>query len=69
MEQEDVDMIFSHMNSAKRAKHNGRSYYDYFCFLNDKKVLDCLNINKIADSEVIQNEQLTHMLKQNRLQK
>lgn len=69
MEQEDVDIIFSHMNSAKRAKHNGRSYYDYFCFLNDERILDCLNISKIADSEVIQNDQLTQMLKQKRLQK
>lgn len=69
MAQEDIDTIFSHMNSAKRAKHNGRSYYDYFCFLNDKKILDCLNIKKIEDSDVIQNEQLTQRLKQNRLEK
>ena len=66
MKQEDADTIFSHMNSAKRAKHNGKSYFEYFCFLNNKKFLDCLNIRKINDSEVIQNELLTKKLMENR---
>lgn len=67
LDQEDIDIIFSHINSAKRAKHNGKSYYDYFCFLNDKKILDCLNIKKIPDTEVIQNELLVKKIKREKM--
>lgn len=50
--QDKVDLVFSHINSTPRKSLGGKTPYEAFEFLYGKKILDKLNIQKIAKDEV-----------------
>ena len=50
--QEKVNLMISHINSAKRASLNGKTPYEAFCFLYGSELLDKLGIVKIAPEKV-----------------
>lgn len=52
--QEDVNLIFSHINSVLRKSLNGKSAYDVFSFTYGQKITSLLGISKIPCKEVIQ---------------
>lgn len=52
--QDDVDLIFSHVNSVKRKQFNGKSAYDMFSFSYSAKLADVLGISLIEPTNVIQ---------------
>lgn len=52
--QEDVNLIFSHVNSVKRKQFNGKSAYDMFTFFYSEKLANTLGISCIAPKDVIQ---------------
>ena len=45
--QEDIDLMFSHINSAPRATLNGKTPYEAFEFLYGTEILNKLNVQKI----------------------
>ena len=59
--QEDLDLMFSHINSTPRKIYNGKTPYEMFIFLHStednpkrgKEILDKLNIKEIKRDEVI----------------
>lgn len=61
--QKDLNLIFSHINSAKKKSLNGKSAYEMFTFMYGKKLADTLGLVEIAPNEVIQNKQLLKQLK------
>jgi len=50
--QEDLNLMFSHINSTPRASLNGRTPYEAFEFLYGKEILKKLNIQKIEKDMV-----------------
>lgn len=52
LKQEDIDLMFSHINSAPRASLNGKTPYEAFEFLYGNEILDKLNIQKIEKDTV-----------------
>jgi len=50
--QEDLNLMFSHINSAPRASLNGRTPYEAFEFLYGNEILKKLNIQKIEKDMV-----------------
>ena len=50
--QEDLNLMFSHINSAPRKSLNGRTPYETFEFLYGNEILEKLNIRKIAKDMV-----------------
>lgn len=50
--QEDIDLMFSHINSTPRAALNGKTPYEAFEFLYGKEMLDKLNVQKIEKDMV-----------------
>jgi len=52
--QQDVNLIFSHVNGVKRNSLNGKSAYDIFLFTYDEITTDALGISFIPPKEVIQ---------------
>ena len=50
--QEKVDLMCSHVNSYARESLNGKSPYEMFEFLYNKKILDTLNIQKIPSDQI-----------------
>ena len=50
--QEKVNLVFSHINSTPRKSLGGKTPYETFEFLYGKKILNKLNIQKIAKDEV-----------------
>ena len=52
LKQEDIDLMFSHINSAPRASLNGKTPYEAFEFLYGNEILDRLNIQKIEKDTV-----------------
>jgi len=51
--QEDLVLMFSHINSTPRERHKGKTPYEMFEFLYGKELLDKLNIEEIKRDEVI----------------
>ena len=59
--QEDLDLMFSHINSTPRKIYNGKTPYEIFTFLyskednpnRGKEILDLLNIKEIKRDEVV----------------
>ena len=45
--QEDIDLMFSHINSSPRAALNGKTPYEAFEFLYGTEILNKLNVQKI----------------------
>lgn len=56
--QENVDLIFSHINAVKRKQFNGKSAYDMFTFTYSKELAEALGISFIAPKDVIQTSKL-----------
>lgn len=56
--QETVNLIFSHVNSVKRAIFNGKTPYEIFTFTYGNKLAELLGIKEIPASEVIQSPKL-----------
>ena len=56
--QENVNLIFSHINSVKRKQFNGKSSYDMFTFTYSKKLAEALGISFVAPKDVIQTSKL-----------
>lgn len=56
--QENVNLLFSHINAVKRKQFNGKSAYDLFTFAYSKELADTLGISFIAPNEVIQTSKL-----------
>lgn len=50
--QEDIDLMFSHINSTPRATLNGKTPYEAFEFLYGKEILNKLNVQKIEKDMV-----------------
>ena len=69
--QEDLDLMFSHINSTPRNSLKGKTPYEVFCFMmstpdnsnRGKEILDLLNIKEIKRDEVILKP---YLLKQNK---
>ena len=51
--QEDLNLVFSHINSTPRESLNGKTPYEIMEFLYGNELLDLLNINKIKRDEII----------------
>ena len=60
--QENVNTIFSHINSVKRKQFNGKSSYDMFTFTYSEDIARLLGISKIEPTDVIQNSKLLKKL-------
>ena len=56
--QENVNLIFSHINAVKRKQFNGKSAYDMFTFTYSKELAHLLGISYIAPKDVIQTSKL-----------
>lgn len=52
--QENVNLIFSHINAVKRKQFNGKSAYDMFSFTYSKELAEVLGISFVAPKDVIQ---------------
>lgn len=51
--QDDLNLVFSHINSTPRESLNGKTPYEMMEFLYGKEILDLLNIKQIKRDEVI----------------
>ena len=51
--QEDLDLVFSHINSTPRESLNGKTPYEMMEFLYGKEIIESLNIKPIKRDEVI----------------
>lgn len=56
--QENVNLIFSHINAVKRKQFNGKSAYDMFTFAYSKELAELLGISFIEPKNVIQTSKL-----------
>lgn len=56
--QDDVNLIFSHVNAVKRKRLHGRSPYEMFCFTYGTKLAELLGIQHIEPEKVIQSPAL-----------
>jgi len=56
--QEDVDLIFSHINAVKRKQFNGKSAYEMFTFAYSEELAKLLGIYNVAPTDVIQTPKL-----------
>ena len=61
--QDNLNIIFSHINSAKKSSLNGKSAYELFCFMYSKKLANIFGIQEIPAEDVIQNTNLLKLLK------
>ncbi|ASS41188.1 hypothetical protein AXF21_04330 [Eubacterium minutum ATCC 700079] len=52
--QDDVNLIFSHVNSIVRNSLGGKSPYELFSFIYGEKITSLLGIERIPSREVIQ---------------
>ena len=56
--QEDVSLVFSHVNAVKRKDFNGKSAYDLFCFSYSQELAEVFGISFVPAEEVIQSPKL-----------
>ena len=56
--QDTVDLVFSHVDSVKRAMYGGKSAYDMFSFIYSKELAGLLGIKEIPPQEVVQSPKL-----------
>ena len=60
--QQDVDLIFSHINAVKRKQFNGKSAYDMFSFAYSERLAEALGIYFVEPKNVIQTSKLLRHL-------
>lgn len=53
LQQEDIDLMLSHINSYKRGKLNSRSAYQLFSFIYRDDILPKLNIHEIEPNDIV----------------
>ena len=53
LQQEDIDLMLSHINSYKRGKLNSRSAYQLFNFIYRDDILPKLNIHEIEPNDIV----------------
>lgn len=53
LQQEDIDLMLSHINSYKRGKLNSRSAYQLFSFIYGDDILPKLNIREIEANDIV----------------
>lgn len=53
LQQEDIDLMLSHINSYKRGKLNSRSAYQLFSFIYGDDILPKLNIREIEPNDIV----------------
>ena len=53
LQQEDIDLMLSHINSYKRGKLNSRSAYQLFNFIYGDDILPKLNIREIEANDIV----------------
>lgn len=56
--QDNVNLIFSHINAVKRKQFNGKSSYDMFAFAYSKELAAVLGISFVEPKDVIQSSKL-----------
>ncbi len=56
--QDDVNLIFSHINAVKRKQFNGKSAYDMFTFTYSVELAELLGISCVSPKDVIQTPKL-----------
>ena len=56
--QENVNLIFSHINAVKRKQFNGKSSYDMFTFTYSKELAEAFGISCVTPKDVIQTSKL-----------
>lgn len=56
--QEEVNLIFSHVNAVKRKRYNGKSAYDMFTYTYTEELASVLGITYIPATEVVQSPAL-----------
>ena len=56
--QEELNLIFSHVNAVKRKRYNGKSAYDMFTFTYTEELASVLGITYIPATEVVQSPAL-----------
>lgn len=56
--QQDIDLVFSHVNAVRRKQFNGKSAYDLFTFMFSPQLAACLGIRYIPPDQVIQSPRL-----------
>ena len=56
--QENVNLIFSHINAVKRKQFNGKSAFDMFSFTYSAELAEALGISFVAPKDVIQTPKL-----------
>ena len=56
--QDDVNLIFSHINAVKRKQFNGKSSFDMFTFTYSKELAETLGVSFVAPKDVIQTSKL-----------
>ena len=62
LSQEQVNLIFSHINAVKRKQFNGKSAYDLFTFTYSTALAELLGISFIDPKDVIQTPKLLKLL-------
>jgi len=60
--QEHFNIIFSHVNSAKRRGLNGKTAFEVFCGYHNKFIAELLGITAIEPQAVVQNKKLLQTL-------
>ena len=60
--QENINLIFSHVNSVKRKSLNGKTPYEMFSFVYGENVAALLGIQEIPETKVIQSPKLLKQL-------
>lgn len=53
LQQEDIDLMLSHINSYKRGKLNSRSAHQLFSFIYGDDILPKLNIREIEPNDIV----------------
>jgi IS30 family transposase len=61
--QDDINRIFSHVNSIARRQFAGKCPYDIFSFTYSKKIASLFGIQRIPDSEVNQSPKLLKQIR------
>lgn len=64
LNQEDINLMFSHINSTPRRSLGDRTPYELFCFLYGKEAANLLGINEIKRDDVILKPSLIYSKKQ-----
>ena len=53
LQQEDIDLMLSHINSYKRDKLNNRSAYQLFSFIYGEFILNKLNVHELQPNDIV----------------